>query len=239
MNTEKFCSATVLIVQFNVFYENMNIDAFIDYLHSEPADLVVMQEVSPMHRKNLSSLAELYPYQFKGMNGMNTASDQMILSRTPLLSMSIYPAPDTEKIIMGLWQISDDKQISLITAHLPSPRNAVRWQRRNTAISFIEQLVKNHSSEDMLIIGDFNLSSASLRYRRIFSDFTHFPVVSWPNLQKGSRMPTFAMIAIDHLWLKSRQQGWQICSRSTKRSPDGSDHKMVLTKIAIDRYKKH
>ena len=69
------------------------------------------------------------------------------------------------------------------------------------------------------------------QYSMLFPSFQTAPVASWPNWVNQFQTPDFTMIAIDHLWLKSSQTGRRICERRSVEKPNGSDHKMVLTKI--------
>ncbi|MEF1339272.1 endonuclease/exonuclease/phosphatase family protein, partial [Vibrio rotiferianus] len=79
--------------------------------------------------------------------------------------------------------------------------------------------------------GDFNLSAASPRFSKLFSRFQSRPVASWPASIKELSVPAFAMIGIDHLWLKSENADRKICTRLSTSQPNGSDHRLVTTVI--------
>ncbi|WP_047042046.1 endonuclease/exonuclease/phosphatase family protein [Vibrio mexicanus] len=225
------CDRPVSIVQFNLYYENQDPNAFINYLMAHPSDLVVMQEVAPEIGEKLKLLGDLYPYQYGGQEGVGYPSSQMILSRHPLEEMSVYTTPDRQHVISGSWKLSPGRQVHLLTAHPPSPRSLELWHRRNALISTVERMVESYSSDEMLIVGDFNLSATSIRYAKLFPGFDSAAVASWPNWNHMFTTPAFTMIGIDHLWIKSQKTGWRICSRSTRESVSGSDHKAVKTII--------
>ncbi|ABU74252.1 endonuclease/exonuclease/phosphatase family protein [Vibrio campbellii] len=223
------CENPLTIVQFNLFYENPDINQFINYLLKRPADLVVMQELSPQVGEKLHLLDDIYPFYYGGQRGVGYPSNQMILSRYPLEPVSIYHTPDGQEVIRATWQV--DNPITLMTAHPPSPRTEPLWQRRNALIRTIETLTELYPTPEMIVIGDFNLSAASPRFSKLFSRFQSRPVASWPTSIKGVSVPSFAMIGIDHLWLKSENSNRMICSRASTNQPNGSDHRLVTTLI--------
>lgn len=223
------CENPLTIVQFNLFYENPDINQFINYLLKHPSDLVVMQELSPQVGEKLHLLDDIYPFYYGGQRGVGYPSNQMILSRYPLEPVSIYHTPDGQEVIRATWQV--DNPIILMTAHPPSPRTEPLWQRRNALIRTIETLTDLYPTPEMIVIGDFNLSAASPRFNGLFSRFQTQPVASWPTSVKGLQVPAFAMIGIDHLWLKSENSNRRICSRASTDQPNGSDHRLVTTLI--------
>ncbi|EJL6791123.1 endonuclease/exonuclease/phosphatase family protein [Vibrio alginolyticus] len=223
------CENPLTIVQFNLFYENPDINQFINYLLKHPADLVVMQELSPQVGEKLHLLDDIYPFYYGGQRGVGYPSNQMILSRYPLEPVSIYHTPDGQEVIRATWQV--DNPITLMTAHPPSPRTEPLWQRRNALIRTIETLTDLYPTPEMIVIGDFNLSASSPRFNGLFSRFQTQPVASWPTSVKGLPVPAFAMIGIDHLWLKSENSNRRICSRASTDQPNGSDHRLVTTLI--------
>ncbi|KEY91240.1 hypothetical protein CF67_03039 [Candidatus Photodesmus blepharus] len=226
------CIMPITIVQFNVFYGNQDVNAFINYLIYKPADLVVLQEVSPKEREKFKLLDDIYPFQYGEEQNVGYSFSQMILSKAPLMDMSVFHTSHGHNIISGSWNLASGKKIKLFTAHLPSPRTKELWYRRNMLLSTIEYMVDQSLSDEILVIGDFNLSANSVRFLSLFPNFQSIPVASWPNWIPWFSTPSFAMISIDHLWLKSIKSGWKICIRTAKESVLGSDHRMVLTKIS-------
>ncbi|MDC5842117.1 endonuclease/exonuclease/phosphatase family protein [Vibrio europaeus] len=225
------CVNPITVTQFNLYYENDNVNGFINYLLANPSDLVVLQEVAPEIGEKLKTLDDVYPYYYGGQEGIGYPSSQMILSRSPLKDMSVFLTPDEQAIIRGRWHPNKHVDLTLMVAHPTSPRTKALWYRRNAIIRTIESLNQLYPSDEVLVVGDFNLSSASLRFGKMFPGFQTAPVASWPNWVNQFQTPEFTMIAIDHLWLKSSQTGRRICERRSVEKPNGSDHKMVVTKI--------
>ena len=225
------CDGKLKIIQFNIFYENPDINQLINYLMQNPADLVIMQELSPNVGDKLHSLDDLYPFYFGGQQNLGYPSNQMILSKYPLEPVTIYHTPDGQEVVRALWQVNEGEAITLMTAHPPSPRNENLWQRRNALIRTIEMLTERYPSEEMLVVGDFNISAASPGFSELFEHFQSMPVATWPTSIKGLPIPEFTMIGIDHLWLKSTSMLRQICHRQSMSEPDGSDHRLVETVV--------
>ncbi|OAJ95184.1 endonuclease/exonuclease/phosphatase family protein [Vibrio bivalvicida] len=225
------CVNPITVTQFNLYYDNDNVNGFINYLLVNSSDLVILQEVAPEIGDKLRMLDDVYPFYYGGQEGIGYPSSQMVLSRSPLKEMSVFMTPDEQAIIRGTWHPNKHIDITLMVAHPTSPRTKELWYRRNAIIRTIESLNQLYPSDEVLVVGDFNLSSVSLRFSKMFPSFQTAPVASWPNWANQFQTPDFTMIAIDHLWLKSSQSGRRICERRSIEKPNGSDHKIVVTKI--------
>ncbi|MDN3611934.1 endonuclease/exonuclease/phosphatase family protein [Vibrio ostreicida] len=225
------CDNSVSVIQFNLFYDNADVAPFINYLISQPADLIVLQEVLPEISKKLHGLSNIYPYIYNGQEDVGYPSSQMILSVSPLKNMSVFVTPDEQHIIRGTWSPNKQAAVTLIVAHPPSPRTEVLWYRRNAVIRTVESLIDLYPSDEVLVVGDFNLSSVSLRFAKVLPTFQKAPVASWPDWAQAFDTPPFSMIAVDHLWLQSVGGGRKICQRSSASIPSGSDHWLVKTTI--------
>ncbi|MEH0688881.1 endonuclease/exonuclease/phosphatase family protein [Vibrio cholerae] len=225
------CDTPVTVLQYNLYYENPDIHQFINYLLTQPADLIVMQEVAPEIGEQLKLLDDRYPFFYGGQEGIGYPSSQMILSTTPLTDASVFHTPDQQSVIRAVWHPPKQDPITLMVAHPPSPRSKELWHRRNALIRTIESLNEQYPDDEVLIVGDFNLSSISRRFAQLFPTFQTAPVASWPNWGAQVATPALTMIAIDHLWLQSANAGRRLCHRESLSTPNGSDHKLVLTKI--------
>lgn len=223
------CANPIRVGQFNTFYGNSDINQVLNFLLSQELDLVVLQEVAPEVGERLKTLSDVYPFQYGGQTGVGYPSSQMILSQTELTNMSVFMTPDQQAVIKGKWRPSKHQAFTLITAHPPSPRSKELWYRRNALIRTIASLTVEYPNDETLIVGDFNLSSISLRYSKLFPEFQSAPVASWPKWSVDVKTPAWTMISIDHLWLKSTER--KICQRQSLDTPNGSDHKFVLTQI--------
>ena len=152
------CANSVSVVQFNLYYENPDVNAFINYLLTKPADLVVMQEVAPEIGERLKMLSDIYPHFYGGQKGVGYPSSQMILSVSPLKNMSVFMTPDEQNIIRGTWYPHNQSAMTLIVAHPTSPRTKELWYRRNALIRTIESLIEIYPSDEVMVLSLIHIS---------------------------------------------------------------------------------
>lgn len=229
---EGSCVNPLSIVQYNLRYENPDLSSFIEYVRTQPIDLVVLQEVSPEHGEQFRVLDNVYPYQYGGQSKIGYPSGQMVLSKSLLYGMNVHNSAYGHKLIQGIWQPKFNTDIALYVGHPPSPRSESLWLARNSTIGALEALVSSSALNTTLVVGDFNLSSQSQRYKEMLVGYEQQPIGSWPTKFSGIVFPSRARIAIDHLWLKSEAKiKYVICSRRTLLEFEGSDHSPILTSI--------
>ncbi|MCE7616386.1 endonuclease/exonuclease/phosphatase family protein [Vibrio fluvialis] len=222
------CHRPVRIFQYNMLFSNQHVDQLIAYLSKEQPDLVVLQEVTVNHFEQLQSLDERYPYRFGGQPKVGLPSHQLIFSQQHLYGMHAYYYEGYHNFIRGIWQLDANHPVSLLIAHPPSPRNNKLWQRRNALIQALEYQTTQSPTEDILVIGDMNLSGQSARFHTLFRQMQTVPIASWPNHPKFA-LPAWLKISIDHLWLNSELS---ICKRETVQELNGSDHNAIMTYVS-------
>ncbi|CED57722.1 putative nuclease [Aliivibrio wodanis] len=226
------CHNPLVIIQYNLYYTNPDLTPFLDYLKDNDIDLVVLQETAPWHGDRLMELIDEYPYQFGGTPGLGYPSGQMVISKQPL-NLRAQNTPAGHYMISGIWQNSEHRPVSLYTAHPPSPRTKQLWHERNALIGSLERLADYSPYTDTLIIGDFNLSANTQRFKHAYKEYQTAPVQSWPREIKGIPIPTFAQIAIDHFWIRnSEEPSLFICKREALPQFSGSDHSAVVTYLS-------
>ncbi len=226
------CANPLSIVQYNLRYENPDLSAFIEYIRTQPLDLVILQEVSPAHGEQFRVLDNVYPFQYGGQAKIGYPSGQMVLSKGLLYGMSVHSSAYGHKLIRGVWQPNNEIDIALFVGHPPSPRNEALWLARNSTMDALETLVSSSALGTTVVVGDFNLSSHSRRFKGMLARFEQQPVRSWPTSFAGIKFPELSMIGIDHLWLKSdSHEKYGICSRRTLQEFEGSDHSPILTVV--------
>ena len=229
------CANPVSIVQFNLSFENDNVDYFVDYLAKEKPNLVVMQEVAPKHGDLFYVLEGIYPYRYGGQSKVGYPSNQLILSQGPLYGLTVYRTPDGQNVIQGIWQPKPDVNIGLLAAHPPSPRNKALWYRRDALIRTIEYFSTRSTVNKNLIVGDFNLSANTPHFATLFPGFETLPVASWSASNHLPISLPWLVAAIDHLWFQDGSASSSaICSREAILDVSGSDHVPIKTILNID-----
>ncbi len=225
------CSEGIQVFQHNLNFDNQNIKALNQWLTLNQPDLVVLQEVSPKSGRQIEAVGSVYPYRYGGQPLVGYPSGQLILSKTPLYGLAIDNVSPRDKVIHGIWRLADGHEISLITAHPPSPRTQSLWQQRNQVLDRVEQLRRFSALPSTLVVGDFNLSSTTIRFNTFLNDFETAAVSSWPNWGNTTLSDLLPSIAIDHLWLKSPHL--EICQRSRVEALSDSDHFAIISTLLI------
>ncbi|WP_394150993.1 endonuclease/exonuclease/phosphatase family protein [Vibrio maritimus] len=228
-------SKTLSVLQYNVFYENTSLDTLITYVREAKPDLVVLQEVTPKHGEQLTSLNNLYPYRFGGQRRIGYPNGLMIMSRSPLYGMNVRTSAAGHSMVNVIWQTRYQRDVFVVAAHPPSPRSEVLWLERNALIQDIGSFVERSPLTFNLVLGDFNLASTTRRFDQTLSDYSTQPVGSWPLFMKRWGMKSYPVAAIDHLWVKNEDvQHSPICSRERVKEIQGSDHAAILTVLNVE-----
>lgn len=229
------CGAQSLsVLQYNVFYDNPSLSSLIDYVLETQPDLIVLQEVSPSHGKVLEALRRSYPYYYGGQSRVGFPSGQMVLSQMPLYGMTTHRTSAGHAFISLVWQTQFERDVMVIAAHPPSPRNEKHWRERNDMLADIESLALRSPLTFNLVVGDLNLSSTTNRFDELLPMFYTAPIHSWPVFIKRWHLQSYPMVAIDHLWVSDESNDSSpICQRERVMEITGSDHAAVLTMLDI------
>jgi endonuclease/exonuclease/phosphatase (EEP) superfamily protein YafD len=223
------------VLQYNVFFDNPSLSSLIDYVNQAQPDMVVLQEVSPRHGQALEALFRSYPYYYGGQIRVGYPSGQMVLSKTPLYGMTTHRTTAGHAFISFVWQTRFEQDVMVIAAHPPSPRNQKHWNERNDMLAEIETLALRSPLTFNLVVGDFNLASTTRRFDKFLPMFHTAPIHSWPVFLKRWHLPTYPIVAIDHLWVSNENSDRSpICQRKRVMEITGSDHAAVMTVLNVD-----
>ncbi|GMQ48818.1 endonuclease/exonuclease/phosphatase family protein [Vibrio sp. 10N] len=223
------------VLQYNVYFDNPSLNSLIAYAKGQQPSLIVLQEVSPSHGEALTTLFSLYPYYYGGQSRVGFPSGQMVLSKTPLYGMRTYRTKAGHAYISLVWQTPFKRDVMVIAAHPPSPRNEKHWNERNQLLVEIESLALRSPLMFNMVVGDFNLSSSTQRFDRLLTSFHTAPVHSWPVFIKRWQLPSHPVVAIDHLWVRNENSNQSpICQRDRVVEITGSDHAAVLTVLNVE-----
>jgi endonuclease/exonuclease/phosphatase (EEP) superfamily protein YafD len=226
------------LVSFNVFPENSELDRAVEWLLSQDADVIFLQEI-PEDTNAFSPLADAYPYS--ASQDIQTGS--AVFSRYPITSEETINLADTpqQRLVLQV----NEHEITIYNLHLYMPLNdneddmlLLRYDetRRNTQI---EQLLSAAAEETgfILLLGDFNMSEFSPIYAQINAQFHDaYRVVSggigatWPagaSEELDDYLPP--LIRLDYLWYSD---GLEAYSASVGTSL-GSDHLPFIMEVGF------
>lgn len=223
------------VLQYNVFFDNPSLASLIDYVSKAQPDMVVLQEVSPSHGQALEALFSAYPYYYGGQSRVGYPSGQMVLSKTPLYGMTTNRTAAGHAFISLVWQTRFERDVMVIAAHPPSPRNQKHWNERNDMLAEIESLALRSPLAFNLVVGDFNLASTTRRFDKFLPMFRTTPIHSWPVFLKRWQLQSYPIVAIDHLWVSNEHSNESpICRRERVMEITGSDHAAVMTVLNVE-----
>jgi len=227
-NMPEHCSKPIKIFQFNTMYDNLNTQELTIYLKKQKYDLVVLQEIAPMIRKELiKGLSPIYTNFITGISQTNhITTDQLIFSQHQFTHKKYHLQNSASHLIQSQWHI-DKIPLHLFTIHSPSPRSHILWKSRNLSFYQLMAQIKLLNNKKVILVGDFNLSSHSSRIEQFTKVVSGKYIGSWPNL---GYVPTYFTLAIDHLFVSD---SIKLCSRERILGFDYSDHYPIATNISL------
>lgn len=209
----------IKMMQYNLRFDNKNMDKVQKFLINNPVDIATFQEVTLAHKEKLEALKPQYPYQeycqFMSVGGT------MILSK--------FPFTDKGNCLQGdglVWREVDaqGKKISLVSLHLHWPYPHGQYEQV-TLLS--KELARIHSSK--VIAGDFNAAPWSHTVERI-ATASNTDIVD--GVRWSIRVDTPVMgvwLPIDHILVSD-----DLIVNEIKAGENlGSDHLPMLTTIHV------
>jgi len=221
------CSGEALtVVTANLSYRNTDPRPFVDWLTREPADLVLLQEVTPEWAAALEAVPG-YPHR-----RLLTRTDPYgvgVLSRWPTGRLVAQDfAGDGLPSLVG--PLSTDREsLMLAVVHTHWPLLPGLMSRRDQVVSRLAQEVRQHRGP-WIVGGDFNLSPYSPVFRRLLDESglqETRPRGAWAPSWRSDFWPL--AMRIDHV-LVTRE----LCAEPSEVGPEiGSDHRPVRVRLRL------
>lgn len=226
-NRETECFEEDRIFQFNMKYDESNLNLLANFLIKQKYDFVALHEVSPIARQSLlDKLTPYYPYFISGINQqLSLETDQLILSTHALKNTKYQTYDGSSYLISMQWKLANEL-VKVMVLHPPSPRTEQLWLKRNQTLYQLQRMIHQSIADRILIIGDFNISNHSARLKPITKNLISKHLNSWPN---HSFIPQVFGYTIDQVWLSLPGS---VCSKSIINTLDYSDHYAIETKIS-------
>jgi len=207
---------------WNVYIDNEYVDDVADRILLEDPDVLVLLEVGDFGWAKLKRVRERMPYVMTALR--NDSFGMAILSRKPLREGSVLQFSKTS--IPSLISVfdHDGEPVTLIATHPLPPSSDWPIKDRDLVLGSAARLASAVDG-DVLLVGDFNLTPWTPRFRRLLHDsglqdtrkgFGTQP--TWP-----SGLP-WLWLPLDHILVP---QSWNTLERYTGPFT-GSDHRPVL-----------
>jgi len=214
------------VVTANLSYRNADPRPLVDWLTREPADLVLLQELTP----EWAAAIEAVPgYPHRRLLVRTDPYGLGVLSRWPtdrLVGLDL--AGDGLPSLVGPLQAGHEP-LMLAVVHTHWPLLPGLMSRRDQAVSRLAQQVRRHPGH-WIVGGDFNLTPYSPVFRRLLEETglqETRPRGTWAPSWRADLWP-FAM-RIDHV-LVTRE----LCAEPSQVGPEiGSDHRPVRVRLRL------
>ena len=191
---------------------------------NEKPDIILFQETNLNFINSLKKLNLNYTYQVQP-NKFVQNTESIILSKYPILKNdNILHNSILTKIIIN------KTEINFLTPHLHSGLNQERFNLARKQIEILK-LIKEDISDNIILMGDLNMTPVSYRFNRLLEDlklhtYSSFykQTFTWP-----AYLPYILGIQIDHVLYS---KNFKMISKKTTNSP-GSDHRPLIVDLAF------
>jgi endonuclease/exonuclease/phosphatase (EEP) superfamily protein YafD len=217
----------ITLIQFNVWDENPDVAATVDWVNAQKPDIVVMQEVRGPIRDALIQRGFLYS---RGL-----AHTAIFTRLTPMGRPFMVPPRAWKQLPDFARATFPDPggDFSVIAVHLVWPTNRIQAPTRAALL----ELLDRYPHDRLIVAGDFNLTPWSFALqgidRRLGLQRWDRALFSWPaRLSPHSHWSWFApILPIDHIYAG---RDWRVVSLA--RGPRlGSDHYPLVVRLALAR----
>ena len=221
------CDGPALTVAtVNLWFRNPDPAAFVSWLASEPADLVILQEVTDEWASALVALAADYPHQW--LLPRQDPYGIGVISRHALNVASADLAGDGLPSLTGTIEI-EDRELRFIGLHTRWPVLPGLARRRDAALISAADALRA-SDTPAVLLGDLNLSPYAPRYEQLLDRGglqDVLPRRAWRPTWMAGFWPL--ALRIDHLLVSDG-----LCVEQAGVGPDvGSDHRPVISRLRL------
>jgi endonuclease/exonuclease/phosphatase (EEP) superfamily protein YafD len=219
---------TLKLIQFNVWAENHDPDATLDWIRAQKADVVLLEEGGGASWRIVKGLRATYPYAIS-CDGKRYC-DTWIFSRFPIAKHRGFY--EDHLPLAGAWATlrHPDGDFTVAATHFVWPVPAGRQQVQSRLL--VAELAR-FPRDTLIVTGDFNSTPWSWTLRRqdkaLGLERRTRALASWPtgDFSRVARAP-FPLLPIDHVYAG---KAWKTVS--VERGPSlGSDHRPVVVTLS-------
>ncbi|MCW5773555.1 MAG: endonuclease/exonuclease/phosphatase family protein [Rhodospirillaceae bacterium] len=231
-------AARLRVMSVNVLVSNPRDDDVAAAVERADPDIVVLQEVSEDWDTTIARLARRLPHVAPtDWRNRDRRLDNVLLTRFPIVeSRVVYPPdprysfPHVEAILL-----IHGRRVKVLGVHPPLPKGPTLTAMRQSHLDFYARTAAA-TRDPLLIVGDFNLTPYSPRFRRLLRNgglgYVHLGwswPATWPSESRGAYQRHVRGFPIDHI-LTSRH----FAVVAARTLPDvGSDHYPLLADLVL------
>lgn len=223
--------SAITLITYNIKDDNPHHQTLGAWLASQPADVVVLQEV-PSSVEEWYREQRIYPYQHQvydpALNHQNFPEDRatVILSKYPFDSSSNFkPSEDSRPVTFARLSIPGMENLWIVAIDAREPMtSALLWQRDILLLGAARKI--GNLDGPVVVTGDFNATP----FTPIFDDFLQLADIPPPKSIIASFPAAIGWfgIPLDHILVRDVQVA-DICALSTI----GSDHRPVKSTLLL------
>lgn len=216
----------IKVVTFNLQETNGEYKAVRDFLRSENADIIILVEVTPKWKRELTSLSNDYPYSF--IQEHESYFGLALLSKKNWSSIEYIPPKGANGVPILKSRFKIDDQFITLLGTKTFPPTSYGWAaRRDKQLSILKKMIEE-INEPVILAGDLNATPWSTAIKSFRQGSTKQwrkgPITpSWPSLLSPLG------IQIDHIMVNAPLR---ILSQSSGPYI-GSDHLPLIANVGF------
>ena len=226
------------VMSVNVLVVNPRQDDVIKAIERAAPDIVALQEISRAWHPVVERLAKRLPHVAPA-DWRTQPSDNILLSRHPIVESRVIVPPGPARWFAHVEATVSVRgaPIRVLAVHPPLPAGPLLTDIRQAHLDYYAR-VAAASALPLLIVGDFNITPYSPRFRALLREgglrYVHLGWAwprSWPSASRGSYRRYVRGFPIDHV-LTSRH----FAVAAARAAEDvGSDHYPVVADLVLRR----
>jgi len=213
------------LMTFNISYTNpvSNFENIKEMILSENPDVIQFQEFSPQMLVEIKSLKSIFPYS-TDLNKPMDRLDSVILSKHPLTSSRT----EVNKAVLTTLNLNET-EITLVGIHLLPGRTQEHFNLALGQADYLKTLI-NDINENIILIGDLNMTSTSRRFSKFLKDTNLYTAASYtkPTSTWPAFLPNFLGIQLEHVLFSNN---FKLINKKTANN-FGSDHRPLIVALA-------
>ncbi len=234
---ERAAAGTPLrVMSVNVLVVNPRHDDVVRAVERAAPDIVALQEISRTWHPVIERLARTLPHVAPA-DWRTQPSDNILLSRHPIVEsrVAIPPGPMRWYAHVEATIDAGGRRLRVFVVHPPLPAGPLLTDVRQAHLDYYARVAAANALP-LLIVGDFNITPYSPRFRALLRDgglrYVHLGWAwprSWPSYNRGSYQRYVRGFQIDHV-LTSRH----FAVLGARAAEDvGSDHYPVVADLLL------
>ena len=186
----------IRLMTFNISYTNpvSNFENIREMILSENPDVIQFQEISPKMLNEIKSLKSVFPYS-TNLDKPLDIFDSVILSKHPLINSRT----EDNKAVLTTLNLNETK-INLVGIHLLLGGTQEHFNLALGQMDYLKTLI-NDINENVILIGDLNMTSTSRRFSKFLRETNLYTVTSYikPTSTWPAFLPNFLGIQLEHV----------------------------------------